>query len=76
MSTTRGNGIRGTLARWLKAPGISLAAVIAGLCLTLVGAPVATAQSAPQAWNRVPVRGLEAGGMRGAGGEAGGGGEN
>jgi type IV pilus assembly protein PilQ len=48
MSKTRGNGIRGTLARWLTVPG-SLGAVIAGLCLTLVGVSVATAQSAPQA---------------------------
>ena len=49
MSTTRGNEVRGTPVGWLTAAGRSLAAVIAGLMLTLVGVPAATAQNTPQA---------------------------
>ncbi len=49
MSTTRGNEVRGTPVGWLTAAGRSLAAVIAGLMLTLIGVPAATAQNAPQA---------------------------
>ena len=55
MSTTRGNEVRGSLIGWLSAPGRSLAAVIAGLCLTLVGVSVATAQSTAQAVPQTPI---------------------
>lgn len=48
MSTTRGNEDRGTPVGWLNAAGRSLAAVIAGLMLALIGVPGANAQNAPQ----------------------------
>lgn len=53
MSTIRGNEGRGTKVGWLSANRRSLAAVIAGLCLTLIGAPGATAQNAPPAGNQL-----------------------
>ena len=53
MSTIRGNEDRGTKVGWLSANRRSLAAVIAGLCLTLIGAPGATAQNAPPAGNQL-----------------------
>ena len=53
MSTTRGNEFRGTTVGWLNAIGRSLAVVIGGICLTLIGVPAATAQSASQAGNQL-----------------------
>ncbi len=53
MSTIRGNEGRGTTVGWLSAASRSLAAVIAGLCLALIGVSGATAQTSPQAGNQL-----------------------
>ncbi len=53
MSTIRGNEGRGTTVGWLSANRRSLAAVITGLCLALIGVSGATAQTSPQAGNQL-----------------------
>jgi len=54
MSTTRGNDGCGTPGRWATAAGQRLAAVIAGLTILVSGGiPVASAQDAPAAANRL-----------------------
>ena len=53
MSTIRGNEGRGTTVGWLSANRRSLAAMITGLCLALIGVSGATAQTSPQAGNQL-----------------------